>query len=361
MYCKACGSQLREDAAFCSECGTPCQPVVAAPSTPPAPPNAGATPAGPPVVTKKFPAWLWIVLAAGVVMAVVAGATSALVAGRDNLAPGARPGQALQEPTTSPTATTSPEPEPAPEPDQPIIAPYAGMPITTPQKGEADRTALMDAARTLTGSGAQFLVWQLYVQGDSAVGDIQEFLGEGKLPGRRWLVTWERSGGSWAGRTYVPFLDAVRADVIKQNPFLAEELTAKVTFVVPALVPSNAKAAASKAQHSEYGAYDVWVPTRVPEGFKLSEQADLSSDIYWTVWSSGNKSFHVSNGWGDHEIGSAEDVVSTPAHWGSEEAWFNESNSYDMEVLSYVSGILEGDIPEHLVRAVGMSLTRVAP
>jgi hypothetical protein len=237
------------------------------------------------------------------------------------------------------------------------------MPISTPKPGEPDRVALMDAARALTGSTDQFLVWQLYVQGDSAVGDIQEYKGSDAVSGRRWLVTWTRESGGWRGRTFRPYLDAGRAEVKRDDSDMSDGILARVAFVVPVELPPRARDAARAARDSVTGAYEVWMPTRVPEGFSLGSES-VNESTYWFEWWSGSDVLHVYGGWGDHELGGAPDVVGTRANWGSASGWHSVSAEYGVAAVfgGYQSmNIVEGDMPEYLLRAVAMSMVKVEP
>jgi hypothetical protein len=72
----------------------------------------------------------------------------------------------------------------------PVAAPVRLPPVSTPDKNTPERQALMDAARTYFGTGSQFYVNQLYVQGGFAVGDIGAVQG-----GHRVWVVWK--GSPW--------------------------------------------------------------------------------------------------------------------------------------------------------------------
>ena len=67
--------------------------------------------------------------------------------------------------------------------------------ITTPEKGSAERTALMDAARSISGYSGQFIVHSLFVSGDWAVG-VVEAAPAGSTDKAQ--VAWRKSGGKWA-------------------------------------------------------------------------------------------------------------------------------------------------------------------
>ena len=67
-------------------------------------------------------------------------------------------------------------------------------PITTPEAGSDERTALMDAARKKIGTTSQFVVYQLFVQGDAAVADLETVSG-----GKRQFVGF-KGGDEWEAR-----------------------------------------------------------------------------------------------------------------------------------------------------------------
>lgn len=364
-FCTKCGAPLAEGAAFCTACGaaaalvdsTEPLPVQPAPGQPVAP-----APGPDPSVSPKpraVPVWVWAVLGV-IALALVGVGVWALVARpwADEEPLAEKPG--VSQEATQPVTTEEPAEE---EIEEPVVSPYEGMPISTPQKGDAVRASLMDAARALTGSSAQFLVWQLYVQGDSAIGDIQEFTGEGKTPGRRWLVTWERSGGSWQGKYYDPFLDVVRGDVKPASPFLSDGIITKMSFVVPVSRPPRAADAADAAQSSDIEPFTIWVPTRMPEGYTFAEES-VDPNMYSARWRSGSKEVGMVVGWGDGELGGAEDLVIAPANWGSMAGSYGSSDDLDYDAVwgdTRVSTELWGDVPEFMLRAVAMSMERVEP
>ena len=361
-FCRKCGSQVdASEAVFCPSCGTPvvdpdAPQVASAPAVSPAPIDPQ-----PPVALPRaaVPLWVWFAVGALAALLLIGGVW--FVASRTGASDSDGGGTAV-EPVEEPSG---PDETPAePEPVQPVVSPYEGMPISTPQKGDATRAALMDAARALTGSTNQFVVWQLYVQGGSAIGDIQEWNGDDNPPGRRWLVTWEQVNGAWVGKYFVPFLDAVRADVDAQNPFISDGSLASMALMVPVPAPQNAVDAARAAQNSQAEAFDVWVPTRVPEGYSISS-SQYHTESYWVIWSSGGSDISMFIGWGDHELGGATDDVHAPANWGSLPGTFTSSKEMGVAALfggrGPASMVLEGNAPEFLIRAVGMSMVRVAP
>lgn len=366
LFCRKCGNQVDgAEAAFCPACGTPVvdpdAPQIA--STPVARPAAVAPQPTSAAPHAAMPLWIWFVVGALVALLLIGGVwfVAARIVEPDGSTNDSSTSAA--EDTDLAQESSNPEPSVAPAP-APTVSPYEGMPISTPQKGDATRATLMDAARALTGSTNQFVVWQLYVQGGSAIGDIQEWNGDDNPPGRRWLVTWEQVNGAWVGRYFVPFLDAVRADVDAQNPFISDGSLASLALMVPAPAPQNAADAARAAQNSQFEAFDVWVPTRIPEGYTINS-AQYQTETYWVTWVSGDSEISMFIGWGDHELGGATDNVYSPANWGPLPGTFDSSKDVGVEALfghgGPVSMVLEGDAPEFLIRATAMSMVRVAP
>ena len=364
-FCRKCGNEVdASEAVFCPSCGTP----VVDPDAPQFASAPVASPVGsapqPPAASLRatMPLWVWLLIGALVALLLIGGiwfaASHATVPDSNGGDSGSTAVESAEEPSNPD------EPPVVPEPVQPVVSLYEGMPISTPQKGDATRTALMDAARVLTGSANQFVVWQLYVQGSSAIGDIQEWNGDDSSPGRRWLVTWEQVNGAWVGKYFVPFLDAMRADVDAQNPFISDGVLTSMALMVPVPAPQNAVEAARAAQNSEYRVFDIWVPTRVPEGYATSS-AQYQTESYWVTWASGGNEISTFIGWGDHELGGATDNVYSPANWGSLPGTFDSSKEMGVEALFGGKGpasmVLEGDAPEFLIRATAMSMVRVAP
>jgi hypothetical protein len=302
------------------------------------------------------PVWVWAIVGVVLVALVAVGVWALL---RE---PTASPGPTA-EPTASeePTAAVEQTPQ-APSAGETGQSPYEGMPISTPARGSADRTGLMDAARELTGSRRQFIVWQLYVQGDSAIGDIQEHMGEGVTPGRRWLVTWERVNGDWQGRHFWPYLDASAAEVRSADRFLTSALIERIVYVFPVDAPPRAREAAGVAAASSQP-FEIWAPTRLPAGYRVAEET-VEPGMYMVRWRNGSREIGMVIGWGDGELGGAEDLVESPANWGPLSGSYASSEELDYDEVSgatTATSELWGDVPEFLLRAVAMSMTRVEP
>jgi len=115
----------------------------------------------------------------------------------------------------------------------------SGGSITSPISGTKTRTELMDAARKKLGTTSEFTVFQIYVQGDYALGDLETVSG-----GTRQFVAFK--GPEWEGVWVAPFnaSNASATSVMSAVPGLPEELAAKVDwkFAKPA---SNAAMSSS--------------------------------------------------------------------------------------------------------------------
>jgi len=140
--------------------------------------------------------------------------------------------------------------------------------ISVPEQG-AMRTALMDAARKYMAlpSGRKFFVWQLLVQGKSAIGDIQVIAPGGAVTGPRSIVALQKVGDTWTATGSWPTLDAKRSSVLQAAPYLTTKIASQIVFFVPFATPSKVKTAAQSSSTR------VIVPTRIPEGWTFSYEA----------------------------------------------------------------------------------------
>lgn len=253
-------------------------------------------------------------------------------------------------------------------------SPDEGKSVTQPARGSAERTALMDAARVLTGSSRQFVVWQLAVQGDSAIGDLQESI-DGASTGNRWLVAWQRDGGAWKAVYHAPFLDAARDEVRAEVPNLTNDLVGNIAFVVPFVPTAGIREAESKAKAN---GERIHYPTRVPEGWDFSFQwldygapGGIEGTEHWHLqeWSYGDGAIAVFIGSHEGDMSEARDTP-LKVSWGlGEDRWIYATEGESVEV-----GVLEGDgyfwsdmwgpdTPRNraLMTAMAMSVNRVNP
>ena len=103
-------------------------------------------------------------------------------------------------------------------------------PISTPAPGSDERTKLMNAAREKLNTTSQFYVYQLYVQGNTALGDIEPVSG-----GERSFVAWQVQNQGWVCLWSAPFgsADAKSAAADAALPDLSAALLAKIDWTMP--------------------------------------------------------------------------------------------------------------------------------
>ena len=145
---------------------------------------------------------------------------------------GQGPAETTLTPETSKTADVPTSTEP-------------GGPITTPVTGTVLRTQLMDAARAKLGTTSQFVVYQLFVQGDQAVGDLEAASG-----GQRQFVVFK--GPEWTGVWVAPFgaSSASAASAKEGVPGISEELLSRIDwkFTKPVSDEAMVSSLSSKAK-----------------------------------------------------------------------------------------------------------------
>lgn len=184
------------------------------------------------------------------------------------------PGTATEEPGG--TAGSAEEPA---NPNEGLL--IADISDKTQAGSNPDRAALLEAAHAATGLPGDFYVWQLYTQGTTAVGDLQE-----RASATRLLVVFERSGSAWSVAHQEPFLDASEQALLSAVPAVSSELAERVDFVVP--VPVDAFYTANAAQLVSFAGENgvqsaMYAPTRLPEGFTLaSTEADFTFSAEYT-------------------------------------------------------------------------------
>jgi hypothetical protein len=269
------------------------------------------------------------------------------------------PGQA--RPTTSPTAGTT-------QSAVPIVDDLA------PTSSGKDRAALLSAAHSATGIKDDFIVWQFYRQGDTAVGDLQ-----GSKTRKRQLVAFTRSSGTWNAVYQVKYLDAARSAVATAVPTLSTALLAKLEFVVPVQkVPSVYGSVIHFLQdrevetNEEVDANDVivYAPQRLPDGFVIGKASiDLGTGA--VRYSAGDKRL-VNVIWLGGDVG--EDDLPRPVlmglRYGSEVAGLDPhcnfiDNSGTRTALGpYLvtdsgSGLSSLHVSPAIVAAVGSSMVAV--
>jgi hypothetical protein len=117
-------------------------------------------------------------------------------------------------------------------------------PITTPPSGSAERKALLDAARDKLGSSTQFYVYQLYVQGDTALGDLEPL--DSATTGRV-FVAWEKRMDKWVaiGVTQFGSGAASAASTARALPSFSEQLISMIDWKLVRSKPTGTGSASS--------------------------------------------------------------------------------------------------------------------
>lgn len=169
---------------------------------------------------------------------------------------------------TTPSVVTTPT-------NQPQTDSVSSGPVSTPAAGTAVRTALMDAARTRLSTTSQFVVNQLYVQGDAAIGDIETVSG-----GKRYFVAWR--GPEWVAVWSEPFgsSGASLAAATTALPTFSSALLDKVDwkFAKPA---SAAQLKASLAKSAQGWADSMMGGVGKPYKVETAKVAKDSKGNWW--------------------------------------------------------------------------------
>ena len=196
----------------------------------------------------------------------------------------------LPSPGTTSTSTSSQvaTPQTSVEPTTPVTIVASG-PITTPVTGSAERTALLDAARSVLHITSEFYVYQLFVQGDTALGDIEPV---SKSANGRIFVAWERRNGAWtaiaASKFGAPSANA--ADTARALPTFSTELIDKIDWTLKKVAPSNTttKLSATKlkdnlAASAKQWAKQIMTGTGSPYTVPIVKVAVDAKGVWWGV------------------------------------------------------------------------------
>jgi len=129
-------------------------------------------------------------------------------------------------------------------------------PITSPSTGSDERKNLLDAARQKLGIDSQFYVYQLYVQGDTALGDLEPV---SKSAGGRMFIAWERKNGTWLAIAALNYGSSAAnaASTARALPSFSSELIAKINWTLAAK-PHTATLSASSAKSGLSSAAKEW-------------------------------------------------------------------------------------------------------
>ena len=159
-------------------------------------------------------------------------------------------------------------------------------PITTPLAGSAERTALLDAARTTLHVTNQFYVYQLYVQGDTALGDIEPTV---KSANGRLVVAWERRNGTWTaiGASKFGSTAANAAQTARALPSFSSELISKIDWTLAAHKPGTTTSTSSSSMlKSLSAAAQKWSKTAMsgkgtPYKLTVLKVAQDAKGVWW--------------------------------------------------------------------------------
>jgi len=93
----------------------------------------------------------------------------------------------------------------------------------------ATRKLLLAAARQGLSTSTEFYVNQLFVQGDTALGDLDPVT---KTAGKRVLVAWEHRDGAWSTIAISTFGLANAAETARALPSFSSELISKINWTL---------------------------------------------------------------------------------------------------------------------------------
>ena len=237
------------------------------------------------------------------------------------------------ETTSTPEVVAPVETEPDPDPS----AVNTGLPVQdisdiVAAGDSPDRKALLAVAHTATGipDSEPFYVWQLYLQGSSAVGDLQ-----GSTSGNRLLVAFENDGSGWQAVYQKKFIDAGESELLASCPLVTDELAQRVDFVVPVTADpfynSIADTLVRAGRAAGVSGMAVYAPTRLPEGFTLAQANNNDGYSASVMYASGSARL--------------EYVIIIASDYGDETPEFGYNN------LSF------GDLKANMARSFGNSRT----
>ena len=155
-------------------------------------------------------------------------------------------------------------------------------PITTPPAGSAERKALLDAARAKLGTTTSFYVYQLYVQGDTALGDLDP-TATSKIG--RVFVAWTKENGAWVaiGATRFGATAASEASTARALPSFSAALIHKIDWT---LAKPKLSTTASSATSGLSSAAKAWAKTAMdgagsPYKVTVLKVAQDKSGTWW--------------------------------------------------------------------------------
>lgn len=158
-------------------------------------------------------------------------------------------------------------------------------PITTPAGGTATRKALLDAARRELQSTTEFYVYQLYVQGETAIGDLDPV---SKTKNGRVFVAWEKRNGEWQAIAVSVFGSTDAATTARALPSFSSKLISKIDWTLkkPAIKDSSSGGSESALKASLSAAAKKWADTAMegkgkPYGIAIIKVAKDSKGTWW--------------------------------------------------------------------------------
>ncbi len=161
-------------------------------------------------------------------------------------------------------------------------------PITKPASGSELRTALLDAARAKFNTTSQFRIHQLWSQGNTAIGELEQITGgTGRVyiawTGPNWTVVWS----GLAGGTGV-----TKAAAAAALPTFSAEMLSKITWAPQASQPTQTQtppaedeaSVLAKLEAAAQGwANSVMAGAGKPYEIVVSKVAKDSSGVWWGV------------------------------------------------------------------------------
>jgi predicted small lipoprotein YifL len=225
--------------------------------------------------------------------------------------------------STTPSATSSQvtTEQASVEPTRVVPVETAG-PITSPKTGSEERKALLDAARLKLQTKSPYIVYQLYVQGDTALGDIEA---ETKDKNGRIVVAWERTNGKWAaiGATKYGSPAATAANTARALPSFTTELINKIDWALAKPKPvSGASASSASMIKSLSSAAQTWSDTAMngkgtPYKVTVAKVAKDSKGVWWghaVVQPTGDasNSYEALNFWAKYSAGDWQGALQDP-------------------------------------------------
>lgn len=226
-------------------------------------------------------------------------------------------------PVVQPVPTETIEPTSTDEPVGPAVS--SGQ-ITTPASGTAVRSAVLKAVSRGLGASGTLTVYQLFVQGSAAVGDVKT------ASGTRAFFALTGGPDAWKLRWSAPFGSSLATvdEMLGAAPEVSAELAAKIDFakvvrkpVKPPTLSSFKSYALKSAQNMAAGSYDG----------TFTVMANIAQDDAGEWWGNAiaepaDESFEVIGVWG-HYVG---------GKWTGEIADFSEEDAdaefFPEEVLS---------------------------